>query len=358
MEPKSNSSIENLTQYISDAKEILAIFETAVGWNSPNVAEIEAAAVPSVVCPHDGNHIMPKFNLSRHVRSCKWKQVGYSSAEARDIVEGEDSVREDRNISISTDAIISKVAPHAPQIRTDDRYKCLLSPDQRLAVYEEEVRQCYSGDKPMPDKALYADLEAQAAEKLYQKENPENLSEVELLQKMRDMKKKRQSYRAKNVHITKRSQTEIIRGVLDVHMEELSRLWNTKSNNDRNSDKSDAVKYERHKTAHSDRHEIDRKMSTSRSVHRKHSSDRRHSSSKFGIQYHSEFGSRSRSSQRNGDDKAHSSSSRSRREKDVSFDKNSDKHSKSNEGRSGCSKRHSAQKESSHKSKRSKHSHK
>ncbi|KAG9462141.1 hypothetical protein GDO78_014831 [Eleutherodactylus coqui] len=42
---------------------------------------------------------------------------------------------------------------------------------------------------------------------------------------MRDYKRRRQSYRAKNVHITKKSYTEIIRDVIDVHMEELTNKW-------------------------------------------------------------------------------------------------------------------------------------
>lgn len=50
-------------------------------------------------------------------------------------------------------------------------------------------------------------------------------SHLEILAEMRDYKRRRQSYRAKNVHITKKSYTEVIRDVIGVHMEELSNQW-------------------------------------------------------------------------------------------------------------------------------------
>lgn len=50
-------------------------------------------------------------------------------------------------------------------------------------------------------------------------------SYLEILAEVRDYKRRRQSYRAKNVHITKKSYTEVIRDVINVHMEELSNQW-------------------------------------------------------------------------------------------------------------------------------------
>lgn len=50
-------------------------------------------------------------------------------------------------------------------------------------------------------------------------------SYLEILAEVRDYKRRRQSYRAKNVHITKKSYTEVIRDVINVHMEELSNNW-------------------------------------------------------------------------------------------------------------------------------------
>ncbi|KAG0414557.1 hypothetical protein HPB47_008253, partial [Ixodes persulcatus] len=40
-------------------------------------------------------------------------------------------------------------------------------------------------------------------------------SELEIKSKMRDYKRRRQSYRAKNVHITRKSYTEVLREVIE-----------------------------------------------------------------------------------------------------------------------------------------------
>nr|XP_039260554.1 U11/U12 small nuclear ribonucleoprotein 48 kDa protein-like [Styela clava] len=217
--------------YLNDVAKDLSTFESAIGWKSQTDEQTS-----TVVCPCDEGHQMPAKCLDRHLKSCKWRNLGYTKEEIVEIHEQEERTKIEINRAlINSDDIISRVVPGIGPIRTDERYKSLLNSDQRRAVYDAAVAQCYSGEKIMPDKALYADLEAKAAEKLYQKENPDNLSETELLQKMRDMKKRRQSYRAKNVHITKRSQTEIIRGVLAVHMEELTKLWNPKKSSESTS---------------------------------------------------------------------------------------------------------------------------
>nr|XP_009859934.1 U11/U12 small nuclear ribonucleoprotein 48 kDa protein-like isoform X2 [Ciona intestinalis] len=57
----------------------------------------------------------------------------------------------------------------------------------------------------------------------------EKITELDFRKNMRDHKRRRQTYRAKNVHITKRSQTEIVRDVLKIHMEELKLAWSNKS---------------------------------------------------------------------------------------------------------------------------------
>ncbi len=46
-------------------------------------------------------------------------------------------------------------------------------------------------------------------------------SEIEKLQEMRDYKRRRQTYRAKNVHITKKTPTATARDIINTRMEEL-----------------------------------------------------------------------------------------------------------------------------------------
>lgn len=59
----------------------------------------------------------------------------------------------------------------------------------------------------------------------------QKMSRLEMLKQMRDYKRRRQSYRAKNVHITKRSQTDIMREIIANQMEEAAAEWRASHGN-------------------------------------------------------------------------------------------------------------------------------
>lgn len=85
-----------------------------------------------------------------------------------------------------------------------------------------EANQQRAPTKPVENDDLYVDLVAKL-KKDEEQNGPK--SHLEVLAEMRDYKRRRQSYRAKNVHITKKTYTEVIREVIDVHSGELARLW-------------------------------------------------------------------------------------------------------------------------------------
>lgn len=99
---------------------------------------------------------------------------------------------------------------------------CDLTQADRLAVYdyvlEETKRQRSRAKASANDSDLFEDLTAKVNQDGVEKAPK---SHLELLAEMRDYKRRRQSYRAKNVHITKKSYTEVIRDVINTHMEEL-----------------------------------------------------------------------------------------------------------------------------------------
>ncbi|NXC72434.1 SNR48 protein, partial [Anhinga anhinga] len=106
------------------------------------------------------------------------------------------------------------------------RFTCDLTQADRLALYdyvvEETKKQRSRSQITENDSDLFVDLAAKITQDDSQK-GPK--SHLEILAEMRDYKRRRQSYRAKNVHITKKSYTEVIRDVIGVHMEELSNHW-------------------------------------------------------------------------------------------------------------------------------------
>ncbi|XP_009877020.1 PREDICTED: U11/U12 small nuclear ribonucleoprotein 48 kDa protein, partial [Apaloderma vittatum] len=110
------------------------------------------------------------------------------------------------------------------------RFTCDLTQADRLALYdyvvEETKKQRSRSQITENDSDLFVDLAAKITQDDSQK-GPK--SHLEILAEMRDYKRRRQSYRAKNVHITKKSYTEVIRDVIGVHMEELSNHWQEES---------------------------------------------------------------------------------------------------------------------------------
>ncbi|XP_025904330.1 U11/U12 small nuclear ribonucleoprotein 48 kDa protein [Nothoprocta perdicaria] len=118
----------------------------------------------------------------------------------------------------------SSVPVEVPQ--NHKRFTCDLTQADRLALYdyvvEETKKQRCRSQITENDSDLFVDLAAKITQDDSQK-GPK--SHLEILAEMRDYKRRRQSYRAKNVHITKKSYTEVIRDVIGVHMEELSHHW-------------------------------------------------------------------------------------------------------------------------------------
>lgn len=106
------------------------------------------------------------------------------------------------------------------------RSVCDLTQADRLALYDfvvEETKKQRSDSQILEnDSDLFVDLAAKVNQDNSRK-SPK--SYLEILAEVRDYKRRRQSYRAKNVHITKKSYTEVIRDVINVHMEELSNHW-------------------------------------------------------------------------------------------------------------------------------------
>ncbi|OXB74181.1 UNVERIFIED_CONTAM: hypothetical protein H355_014564 [Colinus virginianus] len=123
-----------------------------------------------------------------------------------------------------TEGLYSSLPVEVPQ--NHKRFTCDLTQADRLALYdyvvEETKKQRSRSQITENDSDLFVDLAAKITQDDSQK-GPK--SHLEILAEMRDYKRRRQSYRAKNVHITKKSYTEVIRDVIGVHMEELSSHW-------------------------------------------------------------------------------------------------------------------------------------
>ncbi|XP_054842048.1 U11/U12 small nuclear ribonucleoprotein 48 kDa protein [Eublepharis macularius] len=204
-----------------------------------------------VSCPYDKNHQIPKSSLEKHMVSCRLRKLQYSKAEEAEMYDSSffyekakiPTVLMDKNLQFhiiekaaATDSgsycpgAYSGLPVEVPQ--NHKRSICDLTQADRLAIYDyvltETKNQRSRSQLTENDSDLFVDLAAKVNQDDGQK-GPK--SHLEILAEMRDYKRRRQSYRAKNVHITKKSYTEVIRDVIGVHMEELATHWQEENKN-------------------------------------------------------------------------------------------------------------------------------
>ncbi|KAM9233588.1 U11/U12 small nuclear ribonucleoprotein 48 kDa protein [Dugong dugon] len=241
---------EELSEFVESCCRTLEEVTASLGWSLDQLdpGEEETAEDEVVICPYDSNHHMPKSSLAKHMVSCRLRKLDYTKEEEDEMYNPEFfyenvnipsiTLNKDSQLQIikqarttdgkdgdcSNQRIYSSLPIEVPL--NHKRFVCDLTQADRLAIYDfvvEETKKKRSSSQIIEnDSDLFVDLAA--------KVNQDNSrkcpkSYLEILAEVRDYKRRRQSYRAKNVHITKKSYTEVIRDVINVHMEELSSQW-------------------------------------------------------------------------------------------------------------------------------------
>ncbi|KAH6928087.1 hypothetical protein HPB50_011638 [Hyalomma asiaticum] len=131
-----------------------------------------------------------------------------------------------------------------------------LTAAERFAVYDYVVERAKATNKTSSVKL--EDLQVNFEKKTNKDEHPP--SELELKRQMRDYKRRRQSYRAKNVHITQKTYTEILREVIENQTEYLKQLQKgddeEAGSSPRSAERHEHKKHHRshHKSRHSHKH--------------------------------------------------------------------------------------------------------
>jgi len=197
--------MESLEETLLRAKSALTIFKESLGWNKKKTLK---------QCLHDPSHFISSNNLEFHQQKCKWKKLGYTKDETEAIL-----TSPPKRVSIKLEDVLKKALPGInishESLLTDDRYTSLLTPDQRLAVYNETIAQLKTNSKQNCQEPVSFEDEDQ----LDWNKN----------EKGTEFRRKKQTYRAKNVHITKRSYTEVLRDVISVHTSKLEHFQNQTS---------------------------------------------------------------------------------------------------------------------------------
>ncbi|KAM9309805.1 U11/U12 small nuclear ribonucleoprotein 48 kDa protein isoform 2-T2 [Pholidichthys leucotaenia] len=244
-------------------------------------------------CPFDPNHRVPARSIEKHKASCRLKKLGYSAEEQAEMYDpsvcyDNTSVRNFTMDKSTQHQVILQARSAAPLMRMEGvfwqgqysgepvdvpqnhkRAVCDLTVADRLALYDHVISTLNQTKEAAPssNEDLYVDLVSKLQKN---EEQNEPKTKLELMAEMRDYKRRRQSYRAKNVHITKKSYTEVIREVISVHSEELSRQWREEE-----EDEEDEEEEELLRSQHSS-HRLDERRSESSGS--RHSHSKRHRS--------------------------------------------------------------------------------
>ncbi|KAI4890690.1 hypothetical protein NFI96_033751 [Prochilodus magdalenae] len=239
-------SLHELTEFTDSCRAQLTEVFNALGWEpdwEPNTQE------KVDVCCYDRNHTVPCRSMEKHKATCQLSQLGYSKEEQAEMCDPSFCYERANILSIKLDKneqheVIQRARASAPPVpstgffcqsdysteptdvpQNHKRAVCDLTVADRLALYGHVIQKAIqqrANAQSSGNEDLYVDLVSKLNK---DEEQSVPKSHLEVLAEMRDYKRRRQSYRAKNVHITKKSYTEVIREVINVHSGELAKLW-------------------------------------------------------------------------------------------------------------------------------------
>ncbi|XP_066538919.1 U11/U12 small nuclear ribonucleoprotein 48 kDa protein [Hoplias malabaricus] len=240
-------SLQDLTEFTESCGSQLREVFAALEWEP--LSHTDSQQEQMEVCCFDKNHTVPCRSMEKHKTACQLVQLGYPREEQADmqdpsfcyektnipcvkldkyeqhqvILQARDNAPPGLTTGIYCQSDYSTEPGDVPQ--NHKRAICDLMVADRLALYDHVIQKAVeqrANAQSSSNEDLYVDL----VSKLNQGDEQSGpKSHLEVLAEMRDYKRRRQSYRAKNVHITKKSYTEVIREVIDVHSEELAKLW-------------------------------------------------------------------------------------------------------------------------------------
>ncbi|KAG7454896.1 hypothetical protein JOB18_041198 [Solea senegalensis] len=261
--------LRELTEFTENCrKQINDIYET-LGWSPDYQQEVMEQ------CPYDPGHRVPGSSMDRHKGSCLLTKMGYSAEEQVAMYDPSVCYENSSVTSFHMDKstqhqVILQARAAAPLMRMEGVFWQGQYSGQPVDVPQNHKRAvCDLTGRQEAEASNNDDLYVDLVSKL-RRDDGQNQpkTHLELMAEMRDYKRRRQSYRAKNVHITKKSYTEVIREVINVHSEELSRQWRADEEEEQQQEEEEFTRSEH--SSHRRRRSPSSESRTSRS-RRRHS---------------------------------------------------------------------------------------
>ncbi|KAH9383673.1 hypothetical protein HPB48_025439 [Haemaphysalis longicornis] len=218
---KRKTDLQNLKSLIQTSEKQLNAILESLKWSKDDVLK----KTGYVMCPYDPGHTMPAASLNAHLDLCAYLREGYSRQEKEAappsshffytnstsvvpvLIDMETQTKIITNAALRGDVpaeVCQKVKSGVPL--TMERCFSELTPPERFAIYDHVVERGKATNKT--SSVRLEDLQVDF-EKKPTADEQRPPSQLELKSQMRDYKRRRQSYRAKNVHITRKTYTEL-----------------------------------------------------------------------------------------------------------------------------------------------------
>ncbi|XP_038051509.1 U11/U12 small nuclear ribonucleoprotein 48 kDa protein-like [Patiria miniata] len=221
------ATVDELTAFIDGSHQQLDELLCHLQWDKEDILAQNEEKMK--VCPIHSHHLVPETCLEQHTHECQLVAQGYSRQKQKEIPASH-SFFYARSSSVvpviidkeAQDDILSQVpgsSRNKEVPRTIDRMDKAFTAAEKLAIHLAVLEKSKAARQQ--ETVSLQDLEFDPEALLKKDEPAKPKSRLEVLAELRDYKRRRQSYRAKNVHITRRSQTEIMRDVIEAQMKEL-----------------------------------------------------------------------------------------------------------------------------------------
>ncbi|XP_033121659.1 U11/U12 small nuclear ribonucleoprotein 48 kDa protein-like [Anneissia japonica] len=246
--------ISELTSFITQHEENLDELMVQLDWTKEKTMESKQL----VQCPVNDSHFVAEESLKQHAKQCRLHSQDYTIEEQQEMQSLDWLYSKMKNVvpvkideKLQSTVLTQATGFHSqkPVALTAEREVTNLTPMERAFMHDYVVN---AAKKLRSDQALSDDLTGDPELRLKEKKK-EPTTYLELLAAQRDYKRRRQTYKGKSKGVTsnKKSQTEILKEIIDMHMEEL--LEQTKVNEDQDEKGQDMKKSRSNSSKHSSR---------------------------------------------------------------------------------------------------------
>ncbi|XP_028410888.1 U11/U12 small nuclear ribonucleoprotein 48 kDa protein-like isoform X2 [Dendronephthya gigantea] len=208
------NKITEISDVLNECNKIIDNLSERLHWDKKHLL---SQNITRAQCPFNTHHVVKVGDLDQHKHKCYLKKIGFTPFESSSAFYSNDK---SLVVSITADDMNSNQKNFAIP---SDLHEYMYTPEERLNQYNADIKITSLKRKAERDQ-FESDL-SESTQDSKEMTADNQKSELELLAEQRDYKRRRQSYRAKNVHITKRTPIEITREIINNRMQELENMY-------------------------------------------------------------------------------------------------------------------------------------